>query len=128
MLPPALVAGPVFGLLAVLFMLAIRYSAAFAARSGWSPSPSVADSCDWYWRNWHIHSRGSGAGNVDLASMLDGGFDPFICWYSFLLLLLTALCIGFGLFGGVFSPALFWRGRRGCDGSDHGWHNGFLGQ
>ena len=35
MLPPALVAGPVFGLLAVLFMLAIRYSAAFAARSGW---------------------------------------------------------------------------------------------
>ena len=33
MLPPALVAGPIFGLLAVLFMVAIRYSAAFAARS-----------------------------------------------------------------------------------------------
>ena len=38
MLPPALLAGPAFGLLAVLFMLAIRHSAGFAARSGWSPT------------------------------------------------------------------------------------------
>ena len=49
-----------------------------------------------------------GLGTSALASMLDGGFDPFyLLVLLFAKLLLTALCIGFGLFGGVFSPALF---------------------
>ena len=36
LLPAALVAGPIFGLLAVIFMQSLRQSAAFAARSSWS--------------------------------------------------------------------------------------------
>ena len=36
MLPAALIAGPVFGLVAVAFMVAIRNSLRFAAGGGWS--------------------------------------------------------------------------------------------
>ena len=49
-----------------------------------------------------------GLGIRPLTDMLNGSFD---LWFLALLLVLkvcaTALCIGFGLFGGVFSPALF---------------------
>ena len=49
-----------------------------------------------------------GLGSGPLRVILDGGYSD---WYLLLMLvgklLLTALCIGFGLFGGVFSPALF---------------------
>ena len=40
--------------------------------------------------------------------MLEGGFEfEFLAVLLVLKLALTALCIGFGMFGGVFSPALF---------------------
>ncbi len=41
LLPAALIAGPFFGLLAVLFMQALRTSARFAGGSGWSPARLV---------------------------------------------------------------------------------------
>ena len=40
-LPAALAIGPVFGIVAVIFMLAVRHSARFAAGSGWSPARLV---------------------------------------------------------------------------------------
>ena len=108
MLPPALVAGPIFGLLAVLFMVAIRYSAAFAARSGWSPARLLLTAAIGTGVIGMFIPEVLGLGTSALASMLDGGFDPFyLLVLLFAKLLLTALCIGFGLFGGVFSPALF---------------------
>ncbi len=108
MLPPALVAGPVFGLLAVLFMLAIRYSAGFAARSGWSPARLLLTAAIGTGVVGMFIPEVLGLGTSALASMLDGGFDPaYLMVLLVAKLLLTALCIGFGLFGGVFSPALF---------------------
>ncbi len=108
MLPPALVAGPVFGLLAVLFMLAIRHSAAFAARSGWSPARLLLTAAIGTGVIGMFIPEVLGLGTSALASMLDGGFDTaYLLILLFAKLLLTALCIGFGLFGGVFSPALF---------------------
>ena len=108
MLPPALMAGPVFGLLAVLFMLAIRYSAAFAARSGWSPARLLLTAAIGTGVIGMFIPEVMGLGTSALASMLDGGFgSAYLLVLLFAKLLLTALCIGFGLFGGVFSPALF---------------------
>ena len=108
MLPPALVAGPVFGLLAVLFMLAIRYSAGFAAKSGWSPTRLLLTAAIGTGVVGMFIPEVLGLGTSALASMLDGGFDPtYLMVLLVAKLLLTALCIGFGLFGGVFSPALF---------------------
>ena len=49
-----------------------------------------------------------GLGTAPLAHMLDGGFQPgYLIVLLVFKLVLTALCIGFGMFGGVFSPALF---------------------
>ena len=49
-----------------------------------------------------------GLSSGPLRIMLEGGYpDTYLLVLLLGKLLLTALCIGFGLFGGVFSPALF---------------------
>ena len=108
MLPSALVAGPVFGIVAVLFMLAIRSSARFAATSGWSPARLLFTAAIITGLAGTAVPEVLGLGTGPLAHMLEGGFDfEFLAVLLVLKLALTALCIGFGMFGGVFSPALF---------------------
>lgn len=108
LLPAALIAGPVFGLLAVLFMLSLRRSAAFAGGSGWSPArllftASVLTGCVGMFVP---EVLGLGVGIV--ADVLKGAYDEiYLLILLFLKLAVTALCIGFGMFGGVFSPAMF---------------------
>ena len=108
MLPSALVAGPIFGIVAVLFMLAIRYSARFAATSGWSPARLLFTAAIITGLAGTAVPEVLGLGTGPLAHMLEGGFAfEFLAVLLVLKLALTALCIGFGMFGGVFSPALF---------------------
>ena len=108
MLPSALVAGPIFGIVAVLFMLAIRYSARFAATSGWSPARLLFSAAIITGLAGTAVPEVLGLGTGPLAHMLEGGFAfEFLAVLLVLKLALTALCIGFGMFGGVFSPALF---------------------
>ena len=58
-----------------------------------------------------------GLGTGPLAAMLDGAFDlQFLAVLLVLKIAATALCIGFGLFGGVFSPALFVGAAAGAIG------------
>ena len=108
MLPSALVAGPVFGIVAVLFMLAIRHAARFAATSGWSPAKLLFTAAIITGLVGTAVPEVLGLGTGPLARVLEGGFDvKFLLVLLVLKLVLTALCIGFGMFGGVFSPALF---------------------
>ena len=108
MLPPALIAGPFFGLLAVLFMQAIRHSARFAATSGWSPARLLLTAAIGTGVVGMFIPEVLGLGTAPLAQMLDGGFQSaYLIVLLIFKLVLTALCIGFGMFGGVFSPALF---------------------
>ena len=107
LLPAALIAGPLFGLVAVLFMMSIRHSARFAASSGWSParlliSAAVGAGIVGMWV-----PEALGLGTTVISDILNGETLNI----SLIILLvakicLTALCIGFGMFGGVFSPAL----------------------
>ena len=107
LLPAALIAGPLFGLVAVLFMMSIRHSARFAASSGWSParlliSAAVGAGIVGMWV-----PEALGLGTTVVSDILNGETLNI----SLIILLvakigLTALCIGFGMFGGVFSPAL----------------------
>ena len=108
LLPAALIAGPVFGLLAVLFMQSLRRSAAFAAGSGWSPvrllfTAALVTGCVGM-----FVPEVLGLGGNTVAAVLSGAYEDI---YLLLLMLLklgvTSLCIGFGMFGGVFSPAMF---------------------
>ncbi|MEX0503726.1 chloride channel protein [Alphaproteobacteria bacterium LSUCC0719] len=108
MLPTALLAGPLFGLLAVLFMLAIRFSARFATNSGWSPLRLLLTAAIGTGVFGMFMPEVLGLGTSALSLMLDGGFEPsYLILLVVAKLMLTALCIGFGLFGGIFSPALF---------------------
>ena len=107
LLPAALIAGPLFGLVAVLFMMSVRHSARFAASSGWSPArllitAAVGAGVVGMWV-----PEALGLGTTVVSDILNGETLNI----SLIILLvakigLTALCIGFGMFGGVFSPAL----------------------
>lgn len=108
MLPPIIISGPIFGLVAVAFMVALTSSTNFANRSGLSPAALLG-----------IAALGCGAVGVFYPQILGLGtatVDAVISGQTVnanlfvllgLKLLVTALCIGFGFFGGVFSPALF---------------------
>ena len=116
-LPTALVTGPVFGLVAIAFMVAVRRSASFAAQSGWSPTRLVFTAAVMTGIVGMFVPEILGLGIRPLTEMLNGSFE---LWFLVLLLVLkvcaTALCIGFGLFGGVFSPALFVGAAAGAIG------------
>ena len=116
-LPSALLVGPIFGLVAVLFMLAIRYAARFATTSGWSPARLLFTAAIITGLIGTAVPEVLGLGSGPLAHMLEGGFTTEFLAVLFLLKLsLTALCIGFGMFGGVFSPALFVGAAAGAIG------------
>ena len=107
-LPAALIAGPVFGLVAVAFMMAIRNSLRFAASSGWSVLRLAMVAAVITGVAGMFVPEALGLGSGPLAIILDGGYGTaFLVVLLATKLFLTALCIGFGLFGGVFSPALF---------------------
>ena len=108
MLPAALVAGPVFGLVAVLFMVAIRRSAQFAASSGWSFARLVVTAAVITGIAGIFVPEVLGLGTETVDEILHGG-TPLALLITLLVLKLslTALCIGFGMFGGIFSPAMF---------------------
>ena len=116
-LPAALAIGPVFGLVAVIFMMSVRHSARFSAGSGWSPVRLVMTAAVLTGIIGMFVPEILGLGTGPLAAMLQGDFDlGFLMVLLGLKILATALCIGFGLFGGVFSPALFVGAAAGAVG------------
>ena len=116
-LPAALAIGPVFGLVAVMFMMSVRHSARFSAGSGWSPARLVMTAAVLTGIIGMFVPEILGLGTGPLAAMLQGDFGlHFLAILLVLKILATALCIGFGLFGGVFSPALFVGAAAGAIG------------
>lgn len=107
LLPAALVSGPLFGLIAVLFMISIRISARFAASSGWSPAQLLltAATLAGIIGMWVPEALGLGTGVVS-SILNENTLDVSLIVLFVAKISLTALCIGFGMFGGVFSPAL----------------------
>jgi CIC family chloride channel protein len=108
LLPAALIAGPFFGLLAVLFMQALRTSARFAGGSGWSPVRLVFTAAIVTGVVGMFVPEILGLGGETVLAVLQGEFSEiYLLILLCLKLLMTAVCIGFGMFGGVFSPAMF---------------------
>ena len=104
----ALVSGPIFGLLAVIYMHAIRFAQRYAQQSTLSTLRKLLIAAIGTGIVGTMMPELFGFGIREILLMLKGQFST-----DMLLLLLagkillTALCLGFGLFGGVFSPALF---------------------
>lgn len=107
-MPYALLVGPLFGFVAVLFMLAIRMSARFAAVSSWSPARLILLAALLTGVIGIFVPDVLGLGTEQVADMMDGKHQTvFLLILLALKIVCTALCIGWGLFGGVFSPAIF---------------------
>ncbi|MDG2141431.1 MAG: chloride channel protein [Gammaproteobacteria bacterium] len=107
-LPMFIALGPIFAIVAVIFMYSLRAASIFAERADrYRPLlPFIAAlTCGMVGV---IFPEILGLGIEPINDLIAGNFS-----YSkagFLLIAkisMTALCIGFGLFGGVFSPALF---------------------
>jgi CIC family chloride channel protein len=110
--PVLVVLAPLFSLVAVCFMWALRYSTKSAAKITRkveaSPLllPFVAATICGLVGVWIPQILGLGFSSIN--NMIAGEFALSLLFAVLIAkLLMTALCIGFGLFGGVFSPSLF---------------------
>lgn len=115
-LPLALIAGPIFGLVAVVYMVAIRASTQLATTSRLSPAQLIAIAALATGLTGMVLPQVLGLGTMEVNAMIS---DTLITATSaeaalallFIILVakicLTAICLGFGLFGGIFSPAVF---------------------
>ena len=107
-LPIALLTGPIFALVAILFMNSIRLSSSVAQKSPMSPLQNiilaavVVGTCGIFLPQ----VLGLGTGPLNLILNDSYNLELLILLFGFKLVL-TAICIGFGLHGGIFSPALF---------------------
>ena len=106
MVPILLASGLLFGVIAMLFMLALFKSAAIAAKTGLPHLvlTLIAAVICGVVAIFVPEILGSGIAEINI--IFDGGYALGFLFLLFVLkLLATSLCIGFGLFGGVFSPA-----------------------
>ena len=106
--PFLMVLSPVFAVVAIIFMLSLRFATKTAASLDVSPMalPFIGATICGLIGVWVPQALGLGIGSIN--QMIAGEFV-----ISMLLVVLvakivmTSACIGFGVFGGVFSPALF---------------------
>lgn len=106
--PVLVMLAPAFALVAICFMAALRYSAQSAAKIKTSPLllPFIAATICGLVGVWIPQILGLGISSIN--DMIAGEFAlSLLLTVLIAKLLMTALCIGFGLFGGVFSPSLF---------------------
>jgi len=107
-IPVLIIASPIIAVAAIVYMEALRRSVVIAKGTGWSAERLVitaATICGLA-GIWIPEILGLGIGTIN--AMLDGVYQlPALILLLIAKIAMTALCIGFGLFGGVFSPALF---------------------
>ena len=108
LLPLALLTGPIFGLLSILYMNSLRKTAEVAKNLKWSPLKLLISAALITGFTGMFLPEILGLGIEHIENILNDGFGVN---YLFLLLIgkliITSVCIGFGMFGGIFSPALF---------------------
>jgi len=108
LLPLALLAGPIFGLLSIGYMMLLRKTASIAKETGWSPWKLLTSAALITGITGMFLPEILGLGIEHIEHILNNGFPLYYLLLLFLgKLIITSICIGFGMFGGVFSPALF---------------------
>lgn len=106
MVPILLASGLLFGVVAMIFMLALFKSATIAANTGFPPLALMLMAAVICGLTAIFVPEILGGGLTEINIIFDGGYAVGFLFLLFVLkLLATSLCIGFGLFGGVFSPA-----------------------
>ncbi len=107
-LPLAILGGIFFGVIALVYMQALTVAPKLANRTNIHPSRLIFVAAIICGLIGIIYPEVLGIGSDSINSMLNYEFSLFFLLKLLLLkLLVTALCLSCGFFGGVFSPALF---------------------
>ena len=108
LLPLALLTGPIFGILSIIYMVTLRKTSEVARDLKWSPMKLLITAALITGITGMFLPEILGLGIEHIENILNDGFH--VHYLFFLLigkLIITGVCIGFGMFGGIFSPALF---------------------
>jgi chloride channel protein, CIC family len=108
MVPVLLGSGVLFGLIAMLFMLSLFQSARIAVASNLGPLTLACSAAVVCGTIAVFVPEVLGSGSAEINSIINDGYGiAFLLVLFVLKLFATSLCVGFGLFGGIFSPAVF---------------------
>lgn len=108
LLPLALLTGPIFGILSIIYMVTLRKTSEVARDLKWPPIKLLITAALLTGITGMFLPEILGLGIEHIENILNDGFQ--VHYLFFLLigkLIITSVCIGFGMFGGIFSPALF---------------------
>ncbi len=107
-LPITLLSGPIFALVAILFMISIRAFTKFFINQKTSPTYLIFFGAIVCGVTGIFFPEILGLGTETVSEMLNNDITLKLLIVIFILkILMTSLCLSCGLFGGVFSPALF---------------------
>ncbi len=107
LLPIALVLGPFFAVLALGFMLSVRRVAAFTASGRFTPAQAVLIAAAITATGGAFVPETLGLGGETVRGAIGMQYTlAFLFVVLFLKIILTSVCLGMGLFGGIFSPSL----------------------
>ena len=106
-LPVFLLLGPIFGVVAVGLMQSVRQTQKFTTRRGLGAASSLSIAVILTSIGGAFVPEALGLGGKTIDGLLDQTYTPIYILFIFAMkLALTAVCLGFGLFGGIFSPSL----------------------
>ena len=106
--PIALVSGPLFGLIAVVFMMSVRKCVRLNAALTCSPLWVCLTAAVFVGLMGGFVPQVLGLGTDFIEAISKPEYAiGFLVVLLFLKILATSVCLGFGLFGGIFSPAIF---------------------
>jgi len=107
-LPVSLICSPIFAVAAILFMVTIRAFTKNISKISVSPSVVIFSGAIICGITGMFFPQILGLGTQSIVDMLKGNFSfNFVLTILILKILMTSICLSSGLFGGVFSPALF---------------------
>lgn len=107
-LPIALFAGPIFGVIAALYMMGLRHGTRLVGRTGLTPSQLLFLGAILTGLVGMVLPQILGLGTAVVLDMLNMEFGlAMLLTILVAKAVMTALCLSMGFFGGIFSPALF---------------------
>ena len=106
--PLLMILGPILAVVAIVFMLSLRFAATLPAKLALNPLISPFLAAVICGTVGIFVPEILGLGIADMNAMIASQFSITLLLVVLILkILMTSTCIGLGLFGGVFSPALF---------------------
>ncbi len=103
----ALILGPLFGTIAVILMQSVRHTAKFVANNKIGPAKALVIAVALTSMGGAFVPEALGLGGASVEGIINREFSlGYLIILLVMKIALTTACLGFGLFGGIFSPSL----------------------